>query len=515
MIRPDEIIVDLFAGGGGASQGIFQATGRHPDIAVNHDLDAIAVHLRNHPETEHRCESVWKVEPVAACAGRPVGLLWASPDCRHFSRAAGGRPKWKAVRSLPGVVLTWATRVRPRKIVVENVREMLGWGPLLEDGTPCPARVGRSFNQWAGRLRGLGYRVEWRELCAADFGAPTIRTRLVIVASLDGPIVWPQPTHARLPSMFERPWRTAGECIDWAIPCRSIFDRPRPLKDATLRRIAEGIMRYVVNAESPYIVPAVIAGCGGRTGQSPPRAASSPLGTITTKADQILVTANTVEMRGTGTARGVDAPLSSITAQGLHHGLVAAHLAPITHTGRNRGSALHNPVPTITCAHRGEQALISAFIAQHNGGVVGRHAGKPLSTITTAGTQQNLVLADMTPEDVAGAERVAAFLIKYYGTGGQHQALSEPLHTITALPRFALVTVHGVPTPITDIRMRMFTPGELARAQGFPADYDLTDGGRLSKTAKVRLIGNSVCPDMAEAVIRSIFGYRLEERMVA
>jgi len=473
MIRPDEIIVDLFAGGGGASQGIFQATGRHPDIAVNHDPDAIAVHARNHPATEHRCESIWKVEPVEACAGRPVGLLWASPDCRHFSRAAGGRPKWKSVRSLPGVVLTWAKRVRPRKIVVENVREMLGWGPLLEDGTPCPARIGRSFNVWAGRLRGMGYRVEWRELCAADFGAPTIRTRLVIIASLDGPIAWPHPTHARLPSMFERPWRAAAECIDWSVPCRSIFDRPRPLKDATLRRIAEGIMRYVVNAESPYIVPAVIAGCGGRTGQSPPRPMMGPLGTITTKADQILV---------------------------------AAHLAPITHVGKNRGSSLHQPVPTLTCANRGEQALISAFVAQHNGGVIGRAAGEPLSTITTTGAQQQLVEAALSPEDTAGAERVAAFLVSYYGQGGRNQSLERPLGAITTKDRFALVLVNGVPRPITDIRMRMLTPAELARAQGFPASYDLTDGGRLSKTAEVRLIGNSVCPDMAEAVIRSIFG---------
>ncbi|WP_298281162.1 DNA cytosine methyltransferase [Acidocella sp.] len=447
MIRPDELIVDLFAGGGGASQGIYQATGRHPDIAVNHDPDAIAVHLRNHPETEHHCESVWKIEPVAACAGRPVGLLWASPDCRHFSRAAGGRPKWKAVRSLPGVVLTWATRVRPRKIVVENVREMLGWGPLLEDGTPCRARVGRSFNQWAGRLRGLGYRVEWRELCGADFGAPTIRTRLVIVASLDGSIVWPQATHARLPSMFERPWRAAAECIDWSLPCRSIFDRPRPLKDATLRRIAEGIMRYVVNADTPYIVLAVITGCGGRTGQSPPRAASSPVGTITTKADQILVTAHTAELRGTGIARGLNAPLS---------------------------------------------------------------------TITTAGTQQQIVEADLSPDDLAGAERVAAFLVSYYGQGGRNQSLERPLGAITTRDRFALVLVDGVARPITDIRMRMLAPHELARAQGFPATYDLTDGGRLSKTAEVRLIGNSVCPDMAEAVIRSIFHYHTtEERMVA
>lgn len=517
MIQPYEIIVDLFAGGGGASQGIYQATGRHPDIAVNHDPDAIAVHLRNHPGTDHRCESVWAVRPEEACAGRPVGLLWASPDCRHFSRAAGGRPKWKSVRSLPGVVLTWAKRVRPRKIVVENVREMLGWGPLLDDGTPCPDRIGLSFKIWAGRLRGLGYRVDWRELCAADYGAPTIRTRLVVVASLDGPIIWPQPTHSRLPSLIEQPWRAAGEVIDWTIPCRSIFNRPKPLKEATLRRIAEGVMRFVVKAENPYIVPATLiqVGWGERDGQKPRvPGLHKPLGTAMAGGiKHALVMAHTVELRGTGTARGLGAPLSSITAQGTHHGLVAAHLAPITHTGRNRGSSLHDPVPTVTCAHRGEQALVSAFLAQHNGGAVGRPAGEPLSVITTSGTQQNLVLADMSPEDIEGAERVTAFLIQYYGQGGQHGSLAAPLGAITTRDRFALVTVHGV--PITDLRMRMLAPAELARAQGFPADYDLTDGKRLSKTKEVRLIGNSVCPDMAEAVIRSLFRYRIEERAAA
>jgi DNA (cytosine-5)-methyltransferase 1 len=515
MIRSDELIVDLFAGGGGASQGIFQATGRHPDIAVNHDPVAIAVHTRNHPDAIHRCESIWKVEPVEACGGRPVGLLWCSPDCRHFSRAAGGRPKWKSVRSLPGVVLTWAKRVRPRVIVVENVSEMLDWGPLLDDGTPCPDRIGRSFKCWAGRLRGMGYKVEWHKLCAADFGAPTIRTRLVIVASLGAAaITWPQPTHSKTPSMFEQPWRTAGECIDWSIPCRSIFDRTRPLKEATLKRIAEGIMRYVVNAKNPHLV-SVVAGCGGRTGQSPSRSTEMPLGTITSKADQILVVPHISEMYGTGGGRAATDPLSSVTAQGTHHALVGAHLAPITHTGKNRGSSLDNPCPTLTCANRGEQALIAAFIAQHNGGNVARDAREPISTITTQGCQQQLVEADLSADDVVGAERVSAFLIKYYGSGGQHQSIQTPLGTITTVARFALVLVDGVPHPITDISMRMLAAHELAAAQGFPADYDLTDGGRLKKTDQIRLIGNSVCPDMAEAVIRSIFGYTEPMKMAA
>lgn len=555
MIRHDEIIVDLFAGGGGASQGIFQATGRHPDLAVNHDPIAIAVHARNHPETEHRCESIWKVEPVEACAGRPVGLLWASPDCRHFSRASGGRPKWKSVRSLPGVVLTWAKRVRPRKIFVENVREMLGWGPLLDDGTPCPKRIGRSFNTWVGRLRGLGYRVEWRELCAADFGAPTVRTRLVIVASQEGPVIWPHPSHSKAPSMFEKQWRSAGECIDWSIPGKSIFGRERPLAEATLRRIAEGMMRYVINANDPYIVPATLisvgygeregqaprvpgldkplgtivaggrkhalvqpflAGCGGRAAQSPPRSTDAPFGTITTKADQILVMPHISELYGTATGRSITQPLSSVTAQGGHQAPVSGFLAPITHQGKNRGSSLHASVPTITCAHRGEHALVSAYVAQHNGGAVGRAAADPLSTITTQATQQQLIEATLSDDDLAGAERVAAFLIKYYGSGtAQHQSVALPLHTATTLARFAVVMVHGTPRVITDITMRMLAVPELAKAQGFHAGYDLTNNGTVNKTGQVRLIGNSVSPDMAEAVVRSNYGYSEQERAAA
>ena len=427
MIDQHELIVDLFAGGGGASQGIYQATGRHPDLAINHDSVAISVHAANHPGTRHECASIWQVEPRAATQGRPVGLLWASPDCRHFSRAAGGRPKWKSVRSLPGVVITWATRVRPRVIVVENVREMLGWGPLLDDGTPCPERAGRSFNWWVGRLRGLGYRVQWRELCAADFGAPTIRTRLVIVARCDdAPIVWPAPTHNRRPGLFEAAWRPAADCIDWSIPCQSIFGRTKPLADATLRRVAEGVRRYVLDNGEPFI-----AGCGGRTAQSPPRPISMPMGTITTKADQVLV---------------------------------------------------------------------AAFLAQHNLGNIGRPLTAPVSTLTTTGSQQQ------SQQDHAGANRVAAFLALYYGSGGQTQDLRTPLGAVTTRDRFALVTVNGIRHPIVDIGMRMLAPHELAAAQGFPTNYvldRLADGRSVNKKDQVRLIGNSVSPPMAEAVIRS------------
>jgi DNA (cytosine-5)-methyltransferase 1 len=457
MIAPDEMIVDLFAGGGGASQGIYQATGRHPDIAVNHDETAIAVHAVNHPDAEHLQASVWHVEPRAAVAGRPVGLLWASPDCRHFSRASGGRPKWKSVRSLPGVVITWATRVRPRMIVVENVREMLGWGPLLADGTPCPERVGRSFNQWVGRLRGLGYRVEWRELCAADFGAPTIRTRLFVVAMRDGaPIRWPQPTHNRRPSMFERPWRAAAECIDWSIPCPSIFTRTKPLADATLRRVAEGVRRYVVEAAEPFIVR-----IDHQSSASGTNRVTDPLGTVTSKARHCVVVPTLAVMKGMSIAADVYEPLRTICAGAQHH------------------------------------AVVFAFLAQHNTGVIGRSARDPVSTLTTWCSHQQVVQASLSSEDEAGARRVAAFLISYYGQGGQHQPMMAPLGAITTHDRFAVVIVDGAALPIVDIGMRMLSPAELARAQGFPAGYVLDrrlDGTPITKSQQVRLIGNSVCP---------------------
>lgn len=535
-----ELLVDLFAGGGGASEGVFLALGRHPDIAINHDPDAVAVHARNHPTTKHFCQSIWEVRPQDACEGRPVGLLWASPDCRHFSRAAGGKPRWKSVRSLPGVILTWAKHAAPRVIIVENVQEMKDWGPLLPDGTPCPDRLGKSFRSWCSRLRNLGYTVEFKNLCAADFGVPTIRTRLFIVARRDGqPITWPQPTHHREPSLLEERWIGAAACIDWSIPAPSIFTRARPLKEATLQRIARGLHRFVLGVPNPFIV------------------------------DRMAPHVST--FYGQATGAGADFPLGTVTAQGNHHALVSAHLAPVTHTGGNRGSAVTLPLPTVTCANRGEQALISAvlggcggragqspprpmtaplgtvtakadqmlvsaFLAQHNGGATGRDAREPVatittqatqvqavtaflaqhngdrtgrdardpvSTITTRATQVQAVTASLSAADAESAERVAAFLLHYYSHGKQAQDARQPLGTITTKGRFALVTVSGVPLPIVDIGMRMLAVHELQAAQGFRPDYDLTDGGRFTKTTAIRLIGNSVCPGMAAAVIRA------------
>jgi DNA (cytosine-5)-methyltransferase 1 len=503
MIAPHEIIVDLFAGGGGASTGIFLATGRHPDIAVNHDADAIAVHTANHPTTRHEQASVWKVEPRAACAGRPVGLLWASPDCRHFSRASGGRPRWKSVRSLPGVVVTWATRVRPRIIVVENVAEFQTWGPLLADGTPCPQRIGRSFRAWCGRLRGLGYQVAWQEIVAADYGAPTIRKRLFVVARCDGePIRWPAPTHSRRPSMFEQPWRSAAECIRWNVPAPSIFDRARPLAEATCRRIAAGLRRFVLDAPDPFIITI--------DHQSNPNGVAggdAPLSAITAKARHCVVAPTITVLRNNATAHEVAHPLRTITSGGEHHAVVAGTLIEIGYGERPgqspRAPGLHRPLGTIVTAQK--HAVVAAFLAQHNGGAVGASSVAPLSTIVGRGTQQQLVTAELAPHDAAGAERVAAFLVRYNGTN-IGQDMRDPIGALTTKPRFALVQVAGVPHAIVDIGMRMLLPEELAAAQGFPPDYRWArpDGAPVTKTTTIRLIGNSVSPPPAAALLRSL-----------
>jgi DNA (cytosine-5)-methyltransferase 1 len=504
VIHPHEMIVDLFAGGGGASCAILAATGRHPDLAVNHDETAIAVHTANHPTTRHAQASIWKVEPREACAGRAVGLLWASPDCRHFSRASGGAARWKSVRALPGVVITWATRVRPRIICVENVAEMEGWGPLLPNGQPCPDRIGRSFKAWCGRLRGLGYTVEWRQLCAADFGAPTTRTRLFIVARCDGePITWPQPTHSRRPSMFEAPWRTAAECIDWSIPCPSIFARGKELADKTQARIAHGVRRFVLEAAEPFIVS--ITHTGGFRG----RGMGEPMPTITcaNRGEHALIAPVLTKFQQNSVGQPVTEPTHTVMAGAARFGLVAPTLIQVGY-GEREGQAprvpgLDKPLGTVMAGTH-HHAVVAAFLAQHNTGVVGHSARRPVSTIMTAGSHQQLVTATLSPAEAEGAERVAAFLLRYNGTN-IGQRLDQPLGTATTKERFALVTVAGVPHVITDIGMRMLHWRELAAAQGLPGDYLWTgpDGAPLGKTRIIRLIGNSVSPPPATALLRA------------
>lgn len=299
----NDLIVDLFAGGGGASTGIELAAGRHVDIAVNHDPEAVAMHEMNHPQAQHFCEDVFTVDPVKVTEGRPVGLLWASPDCKHFSKAKGGKPVSKKIRSLAWVVVKWARLVRPRIICLENVEEFQTWGPLKDD-LPDPARGGETFKRWVNALRGLGYSVEWRELRACDYGAPTIRKRLFLVARCDGqPIVWPTPTHGK----GLKPYRTAAEIIDWSIPCPSIFEREKPLSENTMRRIAHGIFKFVIKA-------------GGRRVPG----LDKMLGTVVSGGDKFAseeVCAFLINYYGTSKSASVNDPLNTCTGN-VHSGLV-------------------------------------------------------------------------------------------------------------------------------------------------------------------------------------------------
>ena len=546
-----ELVIDLFAGGGGASTGIEQAIGRPVDIAINHDPEAVSLHQANHPQTLHFVSDVFEVDPTAVVDGRPVGLLWASPDCKHFSKAKGGKPVSKKIRGLAWVVVKWAKLVRPRVILLENVEEFQTWGPLGPDDRPCPQRKGRTFRRWRASLEALGYEVDFREDRACDFGAPTIRKRLFLVARCDGlPIVFPPATHGApdsLPVKAKKlkPWRTAAQCIDWHIPAPSIFERARPLADATCRRIAKGIMRYVVDAKEPFIVS--LTHQGGRRVEP----TSEPFKTITgahrgEKALCVPTLAPFVtEHANSSTQRNMpaDDPLRTQCAQvkGGHFALVTAFIAK--HYGGVVGSDAADPLATVTSVDH--NSLVTANLV-HMGHGEGKNGGKrfshgirsvrdPLNTVTANGmpaavVTSNLIklrgtnvgqptgepLATISAQGTHHAE-VRAFLIKYYGTD-QDPALREPLHTVTTKDRFGLVTIKGQDYAIVDIGLRMLTPRELFRAQGFPDSYQIergADGRPLTKTAQVRMCGNSVSPMMARAYVEANYTEQRTARRAA
>jgi DNA (cytosine-5)-methyltransferase 1 len=473
MTKSRGIIVDLFAGGGGASTAIFMATGRHPDVAVNHNPDAIGIHQANHPETIHYTCDVHEVDPVAACTIdgelRPVDVLWASPDCTHFSKARGSKPVEKRIRSLADVVVVWARAVQPRVIALENVSEFQEWGPVLEDGRPCPDKKGLDFRRWLRDLKEAGYsNIEYRELVAADYGSPTTRKRLKLIARRDGePVRWPAPTHANRATIAAgqpsaaglKPWRAAAEIIDWSNPAPSIFGRARPLKPKTLSRIAKGIRRYVIDSPEPFIVPVTNATWGGDR----VRSAEEPLRTLTTsKGGEFAIAAPTMipltHGGDDGRAYAIDEPAKTVTAAPRGEtGLVTALLTPrygeregqeprsrsiaapyptVVPTGNGgqlvtahlsrlaRGSVgSHAQEPLKTSLTRGKDAVIAASMLQHNGDRVGREATKPLTTLTGRSTQQTVM---------------AAMLDKYYATGVAAD-VAEPLDTATAKGRFGLV----------------------------------------------------------------------------
>ncbi|BET62930.1 DNA cytosine methyltransferase [Yersinia pseudotuberculosis] len=565
-----EIIVDNFAGGGGASTGIEMATGRSVDIAINHDPNAIAMHTTNHPDTLHYCESVFDIDPVAATAGRPVGLAWFSPDCRHFSKAKGSKPVKKEIRGLAWILIRWGLAKKPRVVMLENVEEFKTWGPLLtaEDGTehPDPARAGETFAAFVAMLTtgidaehpalqeccevlgidinsidakrlqaGLGYVVDHKELRASDYGAPTIRKRFFMVMRCDGlPVVWPEPTHGdpkllEVQSGHRKPWRTAAECIDWSIPCPSIFDRKKPLAENTLKRIARGIQRFVMDNPTPFIVK-----CNHTSSKTTydcfrGQPLIDPLQAITKTPGFSLVTPIIARIGQTGfggdrMAYEVGKPLTTITSK-AEHLLVAPIIA--REFGNSVGHVVDDPSGTITAGGGGKSRLVSAFLAKHFGGNYtgsGADLNQPAHTVTTvdhhALVTSNLIKLRGTCKDgqqvtqpmptiTAGGlhiGEVRAFLLKYYGNEKEGVSLNGPLHTVTTNDRFGLVTVEGIDYQIVDIGMGMLQPHELYAAQGFPnwyiIDRDYT-GTKYAKDKQVARCGNAVPPPFAEALVRA------------
>lgn len=624
-----KLVVDIFAGGGGWSTAYEMATGQHVHIAINHNPTALSMHEVNHPQAKHLIADVREVCPRQATGGAEVGWLHLSPDCTDHSQAKGGQPRNRAIRALAWVTVRWAGTVTPDIISLENVVQILKWGRLVAKRCPSTGRVvtldmvpdasgrmvhrvadpgervpveqqylvpdpkqqGKHWHRLVAILRGMGYIVEWRELNAADYGAGTTRTRLFMMARRDGqPIVWPAATHFKNPGKAQRQRRAAADGIDWTIEGKSIFNRPRPLADATMRRIARGMKRYVLDSADPFIVPIanwsrdgshaasqpistitakprggshavvapVLAGVGGRAGQSQPRPADEPHYTITRKGDSaimapVLVQAGYGERDGqaprcldhqqplgTITAGGIKhavatgfmvqanggfnatpahdlrRPASTITNSGSQQQLITAHL--VTNTSGHPGRGADDAMPTITTG--GHHGVVAAHLATLRHHSTGAELADSLGTMAAAGQHHALVEYDLSPEHEAGALQVAAFLMRYYGEGGQLGDLREPASTVTTKDRLALVTVYikGTPYVVVDIRLRMLTPAELYNLQGFPPSYIIDrghDGRRFTKTEQVHMVGNSVSPPPAIALITANAPRELFLRMAA
>lgn len=425
----DEIIVDNFAGGGGASTGIELALGRPVDIAINHDPAAIAMHKANHPFTEHYCESVWDVNPEEVCRGRKVALMWLSPDCKHFSKAKGGKPVEKHIRGLAWIAVRWAATVKPRVIILENVEEFKTWGRIDRNtGKPDVAHKGETFRSFVNALKHHGYAVEWRELRACDYGAPTSRKRLVLIARCDGkPIVFPKPTHGKGRGL--KPYRTAAEIIDWTLPCLSIFTRQKPLVEATLRRIARGLDKFVINAEKPFIVP---IGYGEREGQKPRvQDIDEPVSTVVSTVKQNVVEPYLTKFNDVSKGQAIDTPLDTIMAGATRFAKVDSVLTPFVEQANfdNTPISAAEPLSTATGVnkHRLVTPKLSPFIEQAFGGTYegnGANADSPLPTVTA--TDHNRL--------------VSAYISKYYGGtyDGAGSGADEPLHTVTVEERHAV-----------------------------------------------------------------------------
>lgn len=538
-----ELLVDNFAGGGGASTGIELATGYSVDIAINHDPEAIKMHKANHPSTKHYCESVWDVDPVAVCKGHPVALAWFSPDCKHFSKAKGGKPKDKNIRGLAWVALRWAGLVRPRVIMLENVEEFKTWGPLNRGHRPIKAKQGETFRQFVAQMEALGYTVEYRELVAADYGAPTMRKRFFLIARCDGrPIVWPEPTHAPADSQAvaagdKIPYVGAYTQIDFSLPCPSIFDTTeeikekygiravRPLAPKTMERIARGLKKFVLDNAEPFIVQVNHSGSSSAYCNS----MNEPLRVITSKHGFGIVEPYIVQIGQTGfsadRSKDIREPLTTIVSKNEHCLIAPTLIQYHSETSKDeaRGQSIERPIMTVDGSNR--YGLVASFLQKYYGGGydgAGADTREPLPTITAI--DHNSICAttlvqlnngcdgrDITapiPTIPAGGEHfgeVRAFLIKYYGQG-TGQDIKEPLDTVTARDRFGLVTVNGMDYQIIDIGLRMLEPRELYGCQGFPDDYiidhDYT-GKAYPRSEQVRRCGNAVCPPIPAALVKA------------
>lgn len=536
-----ELIVDNFAGGGGASTGIEIATGYSVDIAINHDPEAIKMHKANHPNTKHYCENVWSVDPVKACNGHPVGLAWFSPDCKHFSKAKGGKPKDKNIRGLAWVALRWAGLVRPRVIMLENVEEFKTWGPLNRGHHPIKAKQGKTFEKFVQQLNDLGYTVEFKELIAADYGAPTMRKRFFMIARCDGkPIVWPEPTHGPADSEavkagLLKPYVGAYTQIDFSRPCPSIFDTSeeikekygiravRPLAQKTMDRIARGLKKFVLDNPEPFIIQC------NHGGERRPNDIREPMPTITGKHGYGIVEPYMVQIGQTGftkdRSKDVREPLTTIVSKNEHCLISPTLIQYHSETSKDgvRGQTIEDPIMTVDSSNR--YGLVASFLQKYyDGGYKG--AGdtleNPLPTVTAwdhnSVVTANLIqmnnhcdgrdLRDPIPTITAGDGHfgeVRAFLIKYYGQG-TGQDIEEPLDTVTSRDRFGLVTIEGVDYQIVDIGLRMLEPKELYGCQGFPDDYiidhDYT-GKTYPRSEQVRRCGNAVCPPIPAALVRA------------
>ena len=529
----EEMIIDNFAGGGGASTGIEFATGRAVDAAINHDPDAILMHQTNHPQTRHYCESVWDVDPWEVTRGRPVGLAWFSPDCKHFSKAKGSKPVDRNIRGLAWIVLKWAGTVKPRVIILENVEEFQTWGPVRK-GKPVKSRRGETFRKWKEQLQALGYEIDHRELVAADYGAPTIRKRFFLIARCDGkPIIWPERTHApkdseEVKSGKCKPWRGAAEIIDWTIPCPSIFDTTdeikekygiravRPLAVNTQKRIARGIEKFVLQNKEPFIVP---IGYGERKGQAPRvHDIKEPVSTVVSSGKQYLcqpeLSPFIVQVNHKGEQfRGQELKEPIPTITGKHgYGLATPVMTAIAvskaeqclampsliqyHTEQServRGQGMDEPIMTLDAANR--YGLSVAFLSKFYKTGIGQKPDEPLHTVTTSAGHFGIVTVKMSRSEM-----------NLHHWNEVRELLNAYCGYAIAADEILLLDVNGTLYFISDIGLRMLTPRELYAANGFPPDYiidhDYT-GKAYGKTKQVARCGNAVPPPFAEALVRA------------